>query len=347
MLGALRSFLALIVMAAHLGRWIDLTATYAVSTFFVISGYLMTATLQRNYGFGARGFVRFFANRFLRLYPMYWVAAAMSIVLIAAEPRLAAAYHRNFLMPNTLGAWWNLVVNLYWCPDFPAPGKPNASHVVPPAWALAVEFAMYVLLALGAARNRATGFLCLLAGVCFHVLMAHDINARIYAVPAAALPYGIGICLYFTVQGIGVCLPAAASVVATLVYAVFICSLHVLPLDAAGVPYYLNLLGFTIAFFFIAASRTGRWLRSIDRNIGGLSYPIYLTHYQAAFAMQLLLATTVTGWKLFWLTLPIVTLISIGLEYMNRRIVDPYRNIVREQWRTDARSVAAIQERGR
>ncbi|MEY1592413.1 hypothetical protein AB3K92_26655 [Burkholderia sp. Bmkn7] len=106
-------------------------------------------------------------------------------------------------------------------------------------------------------------------------------------------------------------------------------ALHFLPLDAAGIPYYLNLAGFAVAFFFIASATEGRYFRWIDRNIGGLSYPIYLIHYQAAFAIQLLLSTKATGWTLFWFTLPLAVALSAALEYLNRQIVDPCRNVVR------------------
>ncbi|WP_080425907.1 acyltransferase family protein [Burkholderia ubonensis] len=329
MLGALRTFLALIVMAAHLGRWTDLTATYAVSTFFVISGYLMTATLHLNYGFGASGFFRFFMNRFLRLYPMYWVAAGMSVLLIALEPALAEAYHRNFLLPDSLRSWAGLAINWYWRPDFPMPNKASVSHVVPPAWALAVEFAMYVVLALGVARNIKTGVLCLLAGALFHVAMAHDVNERLYAIPAAALPYGIGICLYFAVKAYRTNIGMYTSIAATCLYGGFICALHLLPLDAAGFPYYLNLAAFAVTLFFIVSATEGSNFRWIDRNIGGLSYPIYLIHYQAAFLIQIIISEKAAGWTLFWLTLPLTVALSAALEYLNQQIVDPYRNSVR------------------
>ncbi len=318
-------------MAAHLGRWTDLTATYAVSTFFVISGYLMTATLHRSYGFTPEGALRFFSNRFLRLYPMYWIAAALSVGLIALEPALAQAYHRNFVMPESARAWLDLAVNWYWRPDFSFPGKSSVSHVVPPAWALAVEFAMYVALAFGAARNVKTGVLCMLVGACFHVAMAHEVNERLYAVPAAALPYGIGICLYFATVAYRVCVTAYISAAVTFAYMGFICALHFLPLDAAGLPYYLNLAGFTGAFFFIRSAPPGRYLKWIDRNIGGLSYPIYLIHYQAAFAIHLLAPKSTPGWSMFWLTLPLAVALSWTLEYLNRKIIDPFRDVVRSR----------------
>lgn len=346
MLGALRTFLALIVMAAHLGRWTDLTATFAVSTFFVISGYLMTATLHRNYGFGASGFIRFFMNRFLRLYPMYWIAAGLSILLIVLEPALAEEYHRNFLLPDSLRSWAGLIGNWYWLPDFPIPGKPSVSHVVPPAWALAVEFAMYIALALGAAKNLKTGVICLLAGALFHLIMFRDVNERIYAVPAAALPYGIGICLYFAVRKCKMLVSSVGSLLAAGAYGSLICSLHYLPLDAAGVPYYLNLAGFAAAFFFIASSTERRSFRWIDRNVGGLSYPIYLLHYQVAFATQVLLSTKATGWTLFWLSLPLVLGSSAILEHLNRKIVDPYRNTVRAKTSTSPEIVNTSEQSG-
>ncbi len=346
MLGAIRTFLALIVMAAHLGRWTDLTATYAVSTFFLISGYLMTATLHRNYGFGVEGFIRFFMNRFLRLYPMYWVAAGMSVLLICIAPALAEAFHRNFTLPDSWYSWIGLAANWYWRPDFPVAGTQSVSHVVPPAWALAVEFAMYIVLALGAARNVKTGIICLLAGALFHLIMFRDVNERIYAVPAATLPYGIGICLYFAVQKYKLLINSAGSLLAAGAYGSLICSLHYLPLDAARVPYYLNLAGFAVAFFFIASSTERRSFRWIDRNVGGLSYPIYLLHYQAAFATQHLLSTKSTGWTLFWLALPLVVGLSAILEYLNRKIVDPYRNTVRARTSTAPEIVNTSEQSG-
>ena len=73
MLGTYRVILALMVVFQHLGKSYQLGA-YAVFTFFVISGYLMTYILNENYGYSLRGRMKYLLNRILRIYPVYWGA---------------------------------------------------------------------------------------------------------------------------------------------------------------------------------------------------------------------------------------------------------------------------------
>ena len=58
MLGTLRFTLAWIVAAAHLERTIW-NGTYAVFSFYIISGYLMCLVMNERYGFSAKG-LRFY-----------------------------------------------------------------------------------------------------------------------------------------------------------------------------------------------------------------------------------------------------------------------------------------------
>lgn len=82
-MGTFRVILALLVIAVHTPGYYDLfsfrIANTAIAVFFFISGYLMPLTYESAYlpaGFG-QSVKRFYLNRFLRIYPLYWVSLLM------------------------------------------------------------------------------------------------------------------------------------------------------------------------------------------------------------------------------------------------------------------------------
>jgi peptidoglycan/LPS O-acetylase OafA/YrhL len=44
---------------------------YAVFGFYILSGYLMTLIMQKNYGYSRGGVARYAVNRFLRIYLLF------------------------------------------------------------------------------------------------------------------------------------------------------------------------------------------------------------------------------------------------------------------------------------
>ena len=77
-MGTWRLLLAWLVIASHTNRYDKLFSieigTIAVSTFF-ISGFLMPLAYAAHYQNGERGgCIRFYINRLLRLYPIYWAS---------------------------------------------------------------------------------------------------------------------------------------------------------------------------------------------------------------------------------------------------------------------------------
>jgi len=138
-LDALRGIAALCVVFDHLGlhvlqssriavfHWVD-TGKFGVFVFFLISGYIVPASLER------KGSVRaFWVSRVCRLYPLYLVALAGAVALwavglgslrgTARHPGTAAIGHL-LMLSNLLGG-------------------PNAIVVI---WTLSYEMAFYVLL---------------------------------------------------------------------------------------------------------------------------------------------------------------------------------------------------------
>lgn len=81
MFGTYQALLALMVVGQHIGG-LPRIGSYAVFGFYALSGYLMTFIMQNNYGYSRFGIGKYALNRFLRIYPIYWVSIAVSALLV-------------------------------------------------------------------------------------------------------------------------------------------------------------------------------------------------------------------------------------------------------------------------
>jgi peptidoglycan/LPS O-acetylase OafA/YrhL len=95
-MGLVRLFLALVVAADHwrvimlsprsigLENWYKLgfNAGYAVMFFYIVSGFLITYTLRRNYGQDISGTLAFYRNRGIRIYSLYWPMVALTFLVL-------------------------------------------------------------------------------------------------------------------------------------------------------------------------------------------------------------------------------------------------------------------------
>ena len=138
-LDALRGFAALCVVFDHgstlmlepvrdfLYRWLDL-GEYGVFVFFLISGYIIPASLER------KGSVRgFWTSRLFRLYPMYAVALALAAVAYhTGHGTIRGAEHQP---AQSVLAWLLMLPNL-----LTGPNVPNVT------WTLSYEMVFYLLL---------------------------------------------------------------------------------------------------------------------------------------------------------------------------------------------------------
>jgi peptidoglycan/LPS O-acetylase OafA/YrhL len=87
-LGVWRFFLAFLVAISHLwDGMIHGPAAYAVWGFFLISGYLMTVGLLTRYGEGWAGLLDYAINRFLRIYPTYYIACLFGALALFLMPK--------------------------------------------------------------------------------------------------------------------------------------------------------------------------------------------------------------------------------------------------------------------
>jgi peptidoglycan/LPS O-acetylase OafA/YrhL len=146
-LDGIRGLAILAVLVAHcvprlpdtgFGGWYNQAVGaggFGVDLFFVLSGFLITGILLDSKG--TTGYFRnFYARRFLRLFPVYYLYLAFVALLL---PAIHHALHTH--MPDYGGNWWWYL--LYACNLKPGHGAndPYLGHF----WSLAVEEHFYLV----------------------------------------------------------------------------------------------------------------------------------------------------------------------------------------------------------
>ena len=188
MYGTYRTLLALMVVGLHIGG-IPSVGTYAVFGFYTLSGYLMTFIMQNNYGYSSQGVAKYAINRFLRIYPIYWVSIGLSAVLVLVVGEgVSSGYQQDIYLPkDPVSLARNLAL------FFPFMESPR---LTPPAWALTVELCFYILIGLGISRTRRAVWYWFLLSAAYHALALYFGRDTYFTVFAASLPFSTGALIF-------------------------------------------------------------------------------------------------------------------------------------------------------
>jgi peptidoglycan/LPS O-acetylase OafA/YrhL len=308
----LRGIAAMLVLMAHCFRsfyfwdapWFDKAildpGQIGVSVFFVISGFVLPLSLQKNYRF--TDFPRFLIRRFVRIEPTYLVSMVVAIVWVWTATRLAPnaspwqfdlgqiGAHLLYLVPFTDYDWVNDVY-----------------------WTLAIEFQFYLFIGalftiFRGAANKHLYWVGMLILVFSSVTFLSDFCKPIQLIHFA--PYfGIGmlawlVCCYSVPTRLHVFLLSAL---------VFIGYFGGLSLS--------NLLFGALAFFLILywKPKKSHW-----RFFGTISYSLYVIH-PPIVALEHVIGLRLVGTPLkpFLFVLPISTMaICIGAAWVLYKLVE-------------------------
>ena len=144
-LDGIRGVAALIVFVSHCFQYNGIAvplhpATYAVWTFFALSGCVLTASYRGQY-------LTFLARRFVRLWPLYAVCLTAGVLLSGIVPHW------------THWLWWPML-------DANAPDA-----IDPPAWSLHVEWWAMVFMPLIVLARRGLAVMVVLAAACLPLML--------------------------------------------------------------------------------------------------------------------------------------------------------------------------------
>lgn len=332
MFGCYRFFLATMVILAHSwpvhtgfsGNW---TGAYAVFGFYMLSGYLMTLVLNERYGGMKNGLLRYFANRALRIYPVYWFVSLFSFLMVFYFPDITASVNPHFRTPDGLSGWAS---NL-----FIFGLEPFGSLFVPVAWSLNVELVFYIAIGLLFSRSgrlTALWFVLSLGYTVFMVMADKPFEERYFTVAAGSLPFSIGAVLYYIRDRVP--FPKFIAVPAGLVFIVNIFYAHLLWDDVFTRGFYVSLAANT---FFIASLTklepkvASEWHGRLDKSLGDLSYPVFLCHFNV-MALILLADPFGTGARspaMFFAALLLSALAGAIVHATVERRINSVRNSIR------------------
>ncbi|MBD9392868.1 acyltransferase [Acidovorax sp. ACV01] len=333
MLGSLRFLLALFVVIAHLTGGMPFFSHwggFAVFGFYMISGYLITLILNETYHFRLSAFA---LNRFLRLFPIYYIVAIVTAFIIAFSNN-ASEFHPAWKLQTR---WIDILGNSLIIPfEF----YNSSFRLVPPTWSVAVELINYFILWAIGARSRALAILLFLVAFTYHLasfLSGAGWGQRYSPFYAALLPFSVGAIIYFFQNSIIVLRRQQIIYLSR-----FSCTIWLGNLVLCGFMGGLNSRFFelfsyinlcSLAIFLCTNIRPPSSDAPIslwDKRLGDLAYPVFLTHWVVGFVVgQVFLDGQHRGLLLFTVSLLPIIAISYALSEIADRMIEPLRNKVR------------------
>jgi peptidoglycan/LPS O-acetylase OafA/YrhL len=298
-MGIFRFLLAALVVLFHFGGLSWIVGRIAVYAFYCISGFLIFQVLDRVYLQESQGVRRFFANRFVRLAPLYATYTVLTVVLllaggsafqqaltIAGVPVADASLRTLLRSTLTLSP---LVGVDGWLPilRFDPP-------LIPQGWSIGVEAVFYVCapLVVLATRRRPLWMACWLAGgllVTASALRLVGVDFERFQVVvyknavASAVVFLLGGACYFARRQWGRFVAAPVAWAAVGVWVVLI-TVPVFggtfPLPSSAV--FAQYLWLTLVATCLVLLAAPVPMRLLDTGAGNLCYGVYLNHFLVA-----------------------------------------------------------------
>ncbi len=327
MFGTYRLFLALCVASMHFGG-ADFVGCYAVFGFFVLSGYLMSLTLNKQYLPAPNGRFRFLLNRALRIYPLYWLT-----VIVAAAYLLLYPSTGNIYMPHDWQHWLSNITTLGMSSVDGQYHIPNLNSV---AWSLSSEIIFWCVLAvLWPSRARIYAFCAIAVFYTAYLMAAHGIYHFVvrYVNPlAAALPFAMGTVVYLLREkGVHLSARSGMPAIVVLVLAMF-AGAQVFNNVILDGWYGVMLLNAFVILYLAGVKLEKGWLPELDRWCGDISYPFFISHWLVGIVLHnhVLKDMPQNSWEFFMWYFPVAIAVGAVLHYVVVVPLEQLRRKVRE-----------------
>ncbi|HEX4410957.1 MAG TPA: acyltransferase [Xanthobacteraceae bacterium] len=323
-MGTLRLILALAVVVDHAPQQFSIRIApgdVAVEMFFMISGFYMALILSTRYSTkSVMGISAFYLARFLRLWPAYAITAAFLYSWLALVPLVTGHPSMGpFVTPPRSSVWQALiglsnltmigqdVLTLFHVTPhgdvtltFGAPavlddGSQSLGYarIVGQAWSIGAEIWFYLLVPLLIRLNSLFLTVLLVASLALRVLLGEYFNLTIYFFFPAQLSLFLAGILAYRWRDVMIVEGQAFAFGGLSILIVLVASFQILLSSSDNEKWILYFL----LFLFMPTIFEEFQSNAVDRGIGELSYPIYITH-RGIFAI-------VGGvWMKFFGTLP-------------------------------------------
>lgn len=327
MSGALRLLLAVLVILSHFAGdpYYKHFGYYAVRVFFILSGYAITAALNDVYVFDLK---RFWANRALRLLPLYYLVLAATLATILALPAETARFSKDWANPTLPDLWLNLAL-------IPMMDWTHAFRLVMPAWSIAVEILMYGYLSVGFARKKSYASMLFALAVAFHaitVVSGDGWDTRYFGPQSATLGFSVGALIYFLRKESLLRVPPRAILPVLMLWIANMAAGGWLLSDeyARLEGFYVNTVTGAVLVAALVDWRPAEALRRGDGYLGELAYPVFLCHWLTGFAVALaFFEPDARGTGFAAATVVASVMVAVLMAAANGRWIEPLRRKVR------------------
>jgi peptidoglycan/LPS O-acetylase OafA/YrhL len=305
-MGFLRVFLAFAVVVGHSGSLLGIpliSGRTAVQCFFVISGFYMAMVLETKYlKLREKAWSTFMQSRLARLFPVYLLTVTLTLVLVLAggnvfingEPQLLPEFFSLPLVTWLPLAVSNLVMvtqdwalfagvdpagHTFFTPDFHSVDSPAYKFfLVPQAWTVGLELVFYAVAPFLARRSNRVLFILLGGSIALRLVLglaglsSDPWSYRFFPFELSLFVAGM---LAYRFRSVLVGrLPPYAPLALVCVGLVLLPFGRAVPAAYSGA-----LLAFPLIFAaFVPAIFESTKKSGVDRWVGELSYPVYLTH---------------------------------------------------------------------
>jgi len=309
-MGLLRFLLAISVVIAHSSSVFGLNLVggqIAVQAFYMISGFYMTLVLNEKYIGTNNRYKLFITNRLLRLYPIYWTVLIMTVLLSIIVYKFGSSgsffgklqpYYENIQSMNISAIFFLILTNcivvfqdlvmflgldistgkLFFTSNFQQTNPQLWSFLlVPQAWTIGIEITYYLIAPFIVRRKVKYIFLLIILSLILRIVLYYNgfqndpWTYRFF--PTELLFFLLGTISYHIYKKIKA--RKIKKLYHKIIYGLIL--LITLSYTLFTIPYgiyiYLLLFFLSLPFIFILSKN---W--KIDRYIGELSYPIYISH---------------------------------------------------------------------
>jgi peptidoglycan/LPS O-acetylase OafA/YrhL len=329
-MGFVRFSLAFAVLLGHLAGNDIIYPRTAVFGFFILSGFLITKTINEVYLCNnRRQITRFFFNRAVRIYPAYWACLMISCLMLIHANNQLFRVNPNLFLPRNFQEWiTNIGIFGLW---FHIPPASPSPFLIPIAWSLAVELYNYLLMALVSARSKKLtwGALIISGFYTAYLIDINNIPRSVYFNPFAhSLLFMMGSLLYHYRDRLKSYACSSFTLNLILVnIALYTPDLLRIKHDSFGTFFgILYICAGIIAYSILSMScitYKKSYSRTIDQFLADISYPLFLVHmsvvaYMGYITKPLLLGRVeifiLSGVLSFALSIGITLLIEVPLK---------------------------------
>jgi peptidoglycan/LPS O-acetylase OafA/YrhL len=282
MLGSFRLFLAWLVMLSHYPKIAFVSGlnlgVVAVILFYFISGYLMYGSFER-----VKSAKKFYFSRFLRLYPIYFIVLILTIIalnIFGKEPSLPILDPNISLEKGVLN--FMMLFNNYVFPPWQIDSL-LPHPLIPPSWSLSTEIHFYILVPLlFGLINHNVGkrwFYAIFLSSFALNLYAHTSHTPEFNSDNFGYRYIFGV-LWIFMSGFLWAKTAGKSKFLKHIYIyTLLFFMFAMPTFNATAPYSREvLLGVLLSPTILAVLKID-FSKNIDKKLGSLSYPLFLSHF--------------------------------------------------------------------